>query len=680
MQKFNWLRFVSRRYYIIYAILSILVIGYFISGYFFSLDAHFAENIEFDPSNNIMLNPIMIFMLLFSFFGLPINLLSWTLLFSIIFLSGTSMHYLLEKRLKIDSSIPKYFAGFLYAVNPFIYTRFMAGHILFLIGYAVFPFAIKAIFDFLKEKISIKQKMITSSLWLFVMGSTYMHNFLLTIFATGILFMWYFIKNSKRIELTKNVLLLGVFAILLNSYWILPSLTVQKSIIDQITEKDVILFRSIQEKGMNILTSIATLQGFWRSSAHISPTDILPTWLFYGVFFIIIYIVAYGFVSSKTNLKVPIAIIAIISFALSLGISWGPTSELFNILFEYFLPMKFFREPQKLLALLAFAYAFFGGIGVNNLLKKHNNRERDKPNRLNKNKIIKGASTLIVLILPLLFGITMFNGFWGQIKPADYPTDWYEVNQFLENDPSEFNVLFLPWHGYMNFKWLKNTDKRLGNPAKGFFDKPTIIGDNLEAGGIYSTSTNPRSKYIEFLLERGGKKELNNIGDKLSTLGIKYILLTKETDYENYNFLFNQTDLILLKETENFYVFKNKKPAYRIYGTDSILGGSKSDFEKSLKKNLSNNISPIRHNKTWFGYKLEKSEEKYFIVTEPFNEKWEAISYTIGAPIQHITVNAFENKGTAIELTFNRYYIFIIGGVISLITLFTLVVLYLKLK
>ncbi len=48
-------------------------------------------------------------------------------------------------------------------------------------------------------------------------------------------------------------------------------------------------------------------------------------------------------------------------------------------------------------------------------------------------------------------------------------------------------------------------------------------------------------------------------------LNVKYVLLTKEVDYKKYFFLFNQTDLELIKETENFYVFKNKHVVSRFY-------------------------------------------------------------------------------------------------------------------
>jgi len=61
-----------------------------------------------------------------------------------------------------------------------------------------------------------------------------------------------------------------------------------------------------------------------------------------------------------------------------------------------------------------------------------------------------------------------------------------------------------------------------------------------------------------------------NFGEPISIIGVKYILLTKEVDYKKYFFLFNQSDLELVLETENFYVFKNKAFKGLMFSVDGI--------------------------------------------------------------------------------------------------------------
>jgi len=84
--------------------------------------------------------------------------------------------------------------------------------------------------------------------------------------------------------------------------------------------------------------------------------------------------------------------------------------------------------------------------------------ELEKAARAKSSDIYNKFAMLLLIFLalstPFFYSFTMFNGFWGQLKPTDYPKDWYEVNEFLNQDNQDFNVLFLPWHLYMDFKWL----------------------------------------------------------------------------------------------------------------------------------------------------------------------------------------------------------------------------------
>ena len=96
----------------------------------------------------------------------------------------------------------------------------------------------------------------------------------------------------------------------------------------------------------------------------------------------------------------------------------------------------------------------------------------------------------------------------------------------------------------------------IANPAQNFFAKPTIQGDNMEFGRIYSQSNNPDSKYIEDNILKN-KSELKNMGEMLLPLNIKYIILAKEADWKDYDFLDKQTDLKLLSDTESLKVYQN---------------------------------------------------------------------------------------------------------------------------
>ena len=78
----------------------------------------------------------------------------------------------------------------------------------------------------------------------------------------------------------------------------------------------------------------------------------------------------------------------------------------------------------------------------------------------------------------------------------------------------------------------------------------------MEFGPIYSQSNNPDSKYIEDEIVKR-KTDLENIGELLLPLNIKYIILAKEFDWKSYDFLDKQKDLKLLSDTETLKVYQN---------------------------------------------------------------------------------------------------------------------------
>jgi hypothetical protein len=277
-------------------------------------------------------------------------------------------------------------------------------------------------------------------------------------------------------------------------------------------------------------------------------------------------------------------------------------------------------------------------------------------------RILISIIIVIFLIIPLIYSFTFFNRFAGQIEPTDYPKDWYEINNFLNKDKQDFKILFLPWHQYMSFDWVLNKDKSIANPSRYFFDKEVISGTNVEIGNIRRQDYSPDQVYIDFLLKN--KYSITNFGKQVSILNVKYILLTKEVDYKKYFFLFNQTDLELIKETKHLYVFENKNKITKIYQTDDISHINSENIPMDYEK-----ISPVH-----FKLKGELSR-KYIVFTEPYSEDWELDGKK---PLKaYGTVNAYENNGK--DIIFERFYrINLPAYIISFLTFLGLITVYLR--
>ena len=525
----------GKLYLAIYGLLALLIVLPLLgNGYILTLDMVFGPEIKLmDYGDYSSSYPFFIVLKFLSLF-LPTAAIQKIILFLILFLSGVFMH----KLVKTESEIPRYFAGMLYMINPFVYTRFLAGHYLLLLAYALMPLAIGFIIDFFKSP-SAKNS-VKASILIAVTGLLYLHMLVVMLFLFIAFLVYYLVRSRKKHKAARQIIKSSAFVIVLvllvNSFWI-ANLFFKPGIIRQIGPADLEIFSTKPALYLNVLTNTAMMYGFWRGG-YILPKEIVPWYIYYPLFFAVLFFAVHGYRILKEEHKKPLLFICIASLILATGITHNIFSKLYILLFNNLFFFRGFREPQKLVALVVLAYCYFGAYGIGDIMKKA------------KLKVL----FLAFLIIPFAYTPTMFGSFWHQLQPADYPADWYETNDFLNNDSSDFSVLFLPWHMYMDFSF--NPKQRITNPAKVFFDKPVISGDNIEAGRIFSQSTSQVSRHVEYTL--ANNENITDMGRRFRQINVKYIILSKDADYQRYYFLFNQTDLELVSNTTSLYLFKIK--------------------------------------------------------------------------------------------------------------------------
>jgi hypothetical protein len=676
----------QKKSFFFYLLLSIAILTpLFQSTYILTLDMLFPSK-AFTTLFHGFEPPIGGSLLIYATLLIPNWILQKIYLLLILVLAGISAH----TSIPVKSQLAKYFAGILYTINPYVYVRFLAGHWLILLAYAITPLALKAFIDLLENP--SRRSIIKALFWLTLVGVFNVHTLILN-FIACIVILFFKIVQAKHARViiekqVKPVLLLAVGYIFLNTYWLLPLLTAKQTILQAISQSDLYFFAP-RVFDFNAVFTIASMYGFWRGG-YLYARDLLPFW--YLFYFIILFLAVHGFISNYKDEKIGIYVksfgfIAVIALILGTSVS-GPFSGIAEFLFNNVYIFRGFRDSHKFVALLVLAYAYLGALGVAEIEKSYR-EAKDK-----RRKVLALSMVVLALATPFIYSFTMFNGFWGQLKPTDYPEDWYEVNIYLNQDREDFNVLFLPWHLYMDFSWIPNSDKRIANPAASFFDKNVIQGDNIEVPGIYSQSINPVSRYIEFLL--ANRNNISNFGELISPLNVKYILLTKEVDYKEYFFLFNQSDLELVKETEHFYVFKNKHVVAKFYEVDEVreikswnelLEISKSKNEDILDYafTLGNNTTMAKPSKMQLlnytqespvKYSLEKPSKRYIIFTTSYSEEW-----SLGGkkPFANLgAINAFDVEGASdTMLYYERFYTtYVPAYAISLITLIVVALVY----
>ncbi len=626
----NW----KHNYLLVYSCLSLLVVIPFFGGYVFLLDWIGSPNFNFSASFYGLSESISA--------GLPLliglNALSSILggvvaekilMFLIFFLSAVSMHSLV----KVKSGWARYFAGFIYAINPFVYERFISGQWHILLAYSVFPFAVFSAMSFFDGR---KKSALMLSVWITLLAILNIHA--LVIFGFFFLVMLFFdiAKKGLRSSLLGGMVWLTVALLFLNSFWFLPFFTSEQTSIDSITSNDLAVFRT-SAGSFNPLLNTAMLYGFWREDAYLLPVEFISPYAYIPLFGLLLFISVLGFFSCKSGYRFPVLIGAIAGQVLAVGISSQLSRGIFLFVFEHFSFVRGFREPEKFVLLIAFAFAFFSAYGVDSILMQF------------KGSKFRILAAILLVAIPFLYTPVLFGSLWGQVHPSTYPDDWSEVKHFLENEVGDFHVLFLPWHLYMDFHWINNSEKRISNPAKAFFGEKIISGDNMEIGRIYTSSRNPRSRYIDSL-------KWNMSGKSLANLGISYVLLAKDADFRNYSYLFNVSDLVLLKSSGSLYLFRNSHNVSFFYQADSMdgpfipLGYSK--------------LSPVKYN-------IDMPEKKYVIFAGDTGEYWQLGNQE---PILAGPFNAYEFRGDY-SLKYVRFNVYIFSYFISMLSLFAVLLL-----
>ena len=596
-------------------------------------------------------------------FLLPVWILQKVILFLILFLSGISAFHLCPA-----GRLPgKLFAGLLYMLNPFVYVRFMAGHWLLLLAYAVTPFAVKSMISLFEER--GLRGAVRVALLLTLVATFSSHMLLLNLlvffaFLLAALFRW---RGSLRRLLGLAALALCLF-LLLNVYWILPALLfIDKSVLTAISYRDIQVFAAkTWGSGPNIFFSIASMHGFWRAGyRYIS--SILPGWYLLYVF--ILLLAVYGFLSRLSDRRIggyvkALAAVAVVSLFLGAGAgaSNPALSSFFEWLFESTVFLKGFRDTQKFVALIVLAYAYLGGLGVSDI----------HAGKGGKGSLKKASMLLVALALctPFAYSLNMLGGFNGELRVVDYPAEWYQVNDFLNRQPGDFKVLFFPWHAYMTFSW---SGRRLSNPAHAFFDREIIQGENIEVPGIETESRKPIQQYIHFLLKH--RDEIRNFGELVAPLNIKYVVLAKEVDYRSYDFLYKQEDLKLVFEGSTLALFENKYETSKFYVVDRVrpFNGWEEILAESRSRNLmeaaylkagveglkaeekgGETLTPRYVEKSPVEYEVEIPAGGILVFTSPYEEWWRADSTHSQANMG--LTNAFHLQKTGTIKVYNEKF------------------------
>ena len=436
--------------------------------------------------------------------------------------------------------------GTAYVLTPIMFERLWAGHIGYLVGYALLPFAAAALIA-APERSGIRR--FTPVLWITFLAGMSVHY----LWICGLILLASMVCRRPTVRHCIWTAATVVLVALCNLYLVPGNASGQAPF--AVGGSDVSAYRTLAHGHLGLYGTLATLYGFWRSDPKL-PIDENPTWpLFYATLLLIVGAGIVHLVRHRHNRRslAILAMAAVFGFFLAAG-DQGLTSGVYTFLFDHVPGFDVMREPQKFICLLALFYAWAFGLGIATLW----DQAVRAPGRI--------LAVVAAVLVPALLVPTLFWGLNGRIRPHPYPASWTIADTMMSHGQGA--LLFLPWHQYMDLRFADG--RRIATPAGSFFHRPVISGDNVELPGLPTSSTSPRSGYLQYLFDNGG--HLTTFGDLVAPLGVQYIALDRDADWTSYQWLNNQVDLKKVVSTPDLQLFENlsyKGVAYRL-GTPTI--------------------------------------------------------------------------------------------------------------
>ncbi|HEX6462189.1 MAG TPA: hypothetical protein VFZ58_02845 [Candidatus Saccharimonadales bacterium] len=480
---------------------------------------------------------------------MPADVMQKLLLIGFFLLSGWSGYSVARGMLKnvaplsAATKVAAFAAGLFYMVNPFVYSRLMAGQFALLLAYAVLPFAFHAAWKLCNAPSLAKAAQLTGVLVALSILSLHIFGMALIMLGIGFLvFLWQARKQPTNLK--QLVLWFGgslVAWAVGSSYWLWPLLSgtgQEAAQITSFTSDHAAVFQTLGGA-----TSALLLQGFWADlqSLYLMPQDLYDGW--WLPLLLLLPLVALGFFTLWQHMRALAvwATIALVTGAiLAAGVSDPIFGNLNRWLYENIPFFGGYRDAHKFVALLAMIYVLGLAAGTWWVFTRL------------RSIVVQIGTAIIILALPITYTPLLFFGAAGQLQPRHYPRDWYSARQLLQADNSHYASLFLPWHLYMPFYFSERT---IASPGPVFFGSSVYASTNPEIGTLrHETAGSVSAQIVNSLIT---PRDATSFAHQAAQFDIKYIIVAKSYDFKKYEFLHKAAGLRVIQNTHHMLVYKN---------------------------------------------------------------------------------------------------------------------------
>jgi hypothetical protein len=452
--------------------------------------------------------------------------------------------YLLARRALGLGALAAVFGGTLYVVNPFVHDRYQAGHLYFVLGYALLPWALTPLVRVLRDP--ARREALVVGLWLAGLAAVSFHvaglyALLVVVFAVAAAG-----RARDRVAFVARALGLGL---LVSAYWLLPFLVAPER---PVGVGDLAAFET-RPDGFQVVPTLLALYGFWRRE-FTRPVEDHPA--LYLLLLPILALIVGGAVlllrsARDRRLGVVLVVAGLLGVLLAAGTAFPPTGEAFRWLFVNVPLVGAYREPQKFLALTVVAYAILGAVGL------------ERVRRARPRWLLAGAPIAFASVL--LYGHALLWGLGGDVQLSRYPASWAQADRVME-EKGEGRLLVLPWWLYEDWPF---TDGRIvASPAPSFFSgREVLSGRDIGLEGLPPASVDPFSYYVDDVLDIDGVRDL---GHRVAPLGVRFVAWTEEADRADLELVSRQADLTRIYDGGDLVLFESRAWQGDVVGLEAI--------------------------------------------------------------------------------------------------------------
>lgn len=504
-------------------------------GYILTLDMVFVPDVHAITASTGYLNSLPLDVLIS---GLGAVFPGWILQKGMLLILFFCLGYLPFRYLPLaQDELVRLFSAFVYMLNPFVYTRLLAGQWTLLFAYALLPL----FFHHLILLVRSPNKQQSFSLFgsLFVISLFSLHLFTMCCLIGAAWYLFHVVRLRTELGAVKRLTKMLVWGLsvflVISSYWFVPLILESKPHFEQrFDQRHWEAFAPVGSAGQSPLISLIALVGFWGEAHPWSeqfqwPQDHVLFWSAMGMIWILSLI---GFLRSRDSLYRNSFLfffvgVGVASVVFACGIADTPFRGVNQWMFEHVGIWRGFRDSQKFCALLAYVSALFSGIGLSETLRF-----------LEQKQLLKAPLRVICLIIPLFFGVYLWGGFRGQLHSVWYPSSWEWIDDRIVNDSSQSRTLFLPWHGYMSFDF--NHHLLVASPFRAYFGERALVSKNIEFGDVYDQEVDEDYKRLDALMRESPEVADGSLVDYLQTRNISKVVYFQDlisVDPYRYSFL-----------------------------------------------------------------------------------------------------------------------------------------------